>query len=90
MAVLAGLTLIFGVYPDPILNPLTGYVESIFPQTPVFQLPTHTKDLQGEQQEKLGLEQSNLVANHAGFSMQTPNLTPPSHCQKGKINGESD
>jgi hypothetical protein len=91
MAVLAGLTLILGVYPDPILNPLTGYIESIFPpNSGVSQLPTHTKDLPGEQEEKLGLEQSNLVASHAGLfdanSKSDSTLTLP----EGKINGESD
>ena len=91
MAVLAGLTLIFGVYPDPILNPLTGYIESIFPpNSGVSQLPTHTKDMPGEQQEKLGLEQSNLVGSHSGLfdanSKSDSTLTLP----EGKINGESD
>ena len=33
MAVLAGLTLILGVYPDPILNPMTEYIQGIFPPT---------------------------------------------------------
>src|ERR671914_1687071 len=32
MAVLAGLTLLLGVYPDPILNPITNYFESVFPE----------------------------------------------------------
>ncbi len=41
MALLAGITLIIGVYPDPILNPIAGYVESIFPpNSGVLQLPS--------------------------------------------------
>ncbi len=30
MAVLAAMTLVLGVYPDPLLNPLTGYIQSMF------------------------------------------------------------
>jgi len=30
MAVLAAMTLVLGVYPDPLLTPLTGYVQSMF------------------------------------------------------------
>ena len=92
MAVLAGLTLILGVYPDPILNPLTGYIESIFPpNSGVLQLPTHTKDTPGEtQQEKLGLQQSNLVGSHAGLFDANSKSDSPLTLPEGKINGESD
>ena len=92
MAVLAGLTLILGVYPDPILNPLTGYIESIFPpNSGVLQLPTHTKDMPGEtQQEKLGLQQSNLVGSHAGLFDANSKSDSPLTLPEGKINGESD
>jgi formate hydrogenlyase subunit 3/multisubunit Na+/H+ antiporter MnhD subunit len=34
MAVLAAITLIIGVYPDPFLNPITGYIQGIFIDTP--------------------------------------------------------
>ena len=34
MAVLAAITLIIGVYPDPFLNPITGYIQGIFSDTP--------------------------------------------------------
>src|SRR5215211_3997521 len=52
MAVLAGLTLILGVYPDPILNPITSYIESVFPpNSGVLQLPSsHSTDMPGERQ----------------------------------------
>ena len=33
MAVLAAITLIIGVYPDPFLNPVTGYIKGIFSDT---------------------------------------------------------
>jgi formate hydrogenlyase subunit 3/multisubunit Na+/H+ antiporter MnhD subunit len=67
MAVLAGLTLILGVYPDPILNPITSYVESIFPpNSGVSQLPsshsTGTPEEQRGVQDKSDL-QSNIVGN---------------------------
>lgn len=66
MAVLAGLTLILGVYPDPILNPITSYVESIFPpNSGVLQLPSsHNTDVPGEQrgiQEKSAPQQSSVI-----------------------------
>jgi proton-translocating NADH-quinone oxidoreductase chain M len=34
MAVLAAITLIIGVYPDPFLNPIIGYIQGIFSDTP--------------------------------------------------------
>jgi NADH-quinone oxidoreductase subunit M len=41
MAVLAGLTLIIGVYPNPLLNPIVGYIQGMFAHTPrVIPLPT--------------------------------------------------
>jgi NADH:ubiquinone oxidoreductase subunit 5 (subunit L)/multisubunit Na+/H+ antiporter MnhA subunit len=91
MAVLAGLTLIFGVYPDPILNPLTGYIDSIFPpNSGVSQLPTHTKDVPGEQQEKLGLQQSNLIGSHSGLFDANSKSDSPLTLHEGKTNGEGD
>jgi proton-translocating NADH-quinone oxidoreductase chain M len=43
MAALAALTLIIGTYPDPILNPITGYIQGIFSHTTkVLPLPTNT------------------------------------------------
>jgi NADH-quinone oxidoreductase subunit M len=40
MAALAALTLIIGTYPDPILNPITGYIQGIFSHAPnVLPLP---------------------------------------------------
>src|SRR5215211_5281841 len=45
MAVLAGLTLLLGVYPNPILNPITNYVESVFPENSgVLQLPSQKEN----------------------------------------------
>lgn len=41
MAVLAGVTLIIGVYPDPLLTPITTYVQAIFHNSPaVLPLPS--------------------------------------------------
>jgi proton-translocating NADH-quinone oxidoreductase chain M len=41
MAALAALTLVIGVYPNPFLNPITGYIQGIFANTPnVLPLPT--------------------------------------------------
>src|SRR6476659_805033 len=41
MAALAAITLIIGVYPNPLLNPITGYIQGIFAHTPgVLKIPT--------------------------------------------------
>jgi proton-translocating NADH-quinone oxidoreductase chain M len=41
MATLAAITLIIGVYPNPFLNPITGYIQGMFAHTPaVLKLPT--------------------------------------------------
>jgi proton-translocating NADH-quinone oxidoreductase chain M len=64
MAALAGLTLILGVYPDPILNPITNYVESVFPQNSgVLQLPSQTEeapDSQNSEQPSSGILHSSI------------------------------
>jgi formate hydrogenlyase subunit 3/multisubunit Na+/H+ antiporter MnhD subunit len=70
MGVLAGLSFIIGVYPDPILNPVTLYVESIFPpNSDVLQLPPQANDAQGEiqsEQENSDVRQlSNVSSNSA-------------------------
>jgi NADH-quinone oxidoreductase subunit M len=64
MAALAGLTLILGIYPDPILNPITNYVESVFPQdSGVLQLPSQTE----ESQDRLNSEQPSSGILHSGI-----------------------
>jgi hypothetical protein len=43
MAFMAGLTLFLGVYPDPIINPIIAYSETIFSDSPeIASLPTVT------------------------------------------------
>jgi proton-translocating NADH-quinone oxidoreductase chain M len=64
MAALAGLTLILGVYPDPILNPITSYVESVFPQdSGVLQLPSQIE----ESPDRLNPEQPSSGILHSGI-----------------------
>lgn len=66
MAALAGLTLFLGVYPDPILNPITNYVESVFPQdSGVLQLPSQIE----ESQDRLNSEQPSSGILHSGIGM---------------------
>ena len=64
MAVLAGLTLLLGVYPDPILNPITNYVESVFPENSgVLQLPSQKENAlvkQPPEQSSSGFQQSSI------------------------------
>jgi proton-translocating NADH-quinone oxidoreductase chain M len=64
MAALAGLTLFLGVYPDPIINPITNYVESVFPQdSGVLQLPSQIE----ESQDRLNSEQPSSGILHSGI-----------------------
>lgn len=96
MAVLAGLTLILGVYPDPILNPITNYVESIFPpNSGVLQLPSsHSMDMPGEQrgiQEKSASQQSSVIYSNndpsGTYDKLTRVVTPAA---EGGIYGEDN
>lgn len=71
MGVLAGLSLIIGVYPDPILNPVTHYVESIFPpNSGVMQLPPQGNNVQGESQS----EQENSEINQSSNASSSGDL----------------
>ena len=71
MAALAGLTLILGVYPDPILNPITNYVESVFPQdSGVLQLPSQIEespDRQNSEQPSSGILNSGIEKPDGDF-----------------------
>jgi hypothetical protein len=96
MAVLAGLTLILGVYPDPILNPITSYIESIFPpNSGVLQLPaSHSTDMPGERpgtQEKSTSQPSSVIYNSndpsGTYIKPTRVITPPA---EGGIYGEDN
>jgi formate hydrogenlyase subunit 3/multisubunit Na+/H+ antiporter MnhD subunit len=91
MAVLAGLTLLLGVYPDPILNPITNYVESVFPENSgVLQLPSQNENAlvkqppeqssSGFQQSSIGKPDSNLLDQYSKPGILT--------LAKGKIAGE--
>ena len=91
MAVLAGLTLLLGVYPDPILNPITNYFESVFPENSrVLQLPSQKENAlvkqppeqssSGFQQSSIGKPDSNLLDQYSKPGILTP--------AKGKIAGE--
>jgi proton-translocating NADH-quinone oxidoreductase chain M len=96
MAVLAGLTLILGVYPDPILNPITSYIESVFPpNSGVLQLPSsHSTDMPGERQgtqEKSTSQPSSVIysSNDPSGTYVKPThvITPPA---EGWIYGEDN
>src|ERR687892_741836 len=91
MAVLAGLTLLLGVYPNPILNPITNYVESVFPENSgVLQLPSQKENAlvkqrpeqssSGFQQSSIGKPDSNPLDQYSKPGILTP--------AKGKIAGE--
>src|ERR671911_1088819 len=91
MAVLAGLTLLLGDYPDPILNPITNYFESVFPENSgVLQLPSQKENAlvkqppeqssSGFQQSSIEKPDSNLLDQYSKAGILTP--------AKGKIAGE--
>jgi proton-translocating NADH-quinone oxidoreductase chain M len=96
MAVLAGLTLILGVYPDPILNPITSYIESIFPpNSGVLQLPaSHSTGMPGERQgtqEKSTSQPSSVIYSSndpAGTYVKPTRVITPS--AEGGIYGEDN
>src|SRR5919106_1725628 len=91
MAVLAGLTLLLGVYPDPILNPITNYVESVFPENSgVLQLPSQKEDAlvkQPPEQSSSGFQQSSIEKPDSNLLDQysKPGILT---LAKGKIAGE--
>jgi len=91
MAVLAGLTLLLGVYPDPILNPITKYVESVFPENSgVLQLPSQKEDAlvkQPPEQSSSGFQQSSIEKPDSNLLDQysKPGILTSA---KGKIAGE--
>src|SRR5215204_3774066 len=91
MAVLAGLTLLLGVYPDPILNPITNYVESVFPENSgVLQLPSQKEDAlvkQPPEQSSSGFQQSSIEKPDSNLLDQysKPGILTSA---KGKIAGE--
>ncbi|HYZ59231.1 MAG TPA: NADH-quinone oxidoreductase subunit M [Nitrososphaeraceae archaeon] len=76
MAALAGLTLVLGVYPDPILNPITNYVESVFPQdSGVLQLPSQiegSSDMQNSEQLSSGILHSGIGKPDNDFLNEYP------------------
>jgi proton-translocating NADH-quinone oxidoreductase chain M len=83
MAALAGLTLVLGVYPDPILNPITSYVESVFPRdSGVLQLPSQiegSSDRQNSEQLSSGILHSGIGKPDNDFFNEYPTadiLTP--------------
>jgi proton-translocating NADH-quinone oxidoreductase chain M len=76
MAALAGLTLVLGVYPDPILNPITSYVESVFPRdSGVLQLPSQiegSSDRQNSEQLSSGILHSGIGKPDNDFLNEYP------------------
>src|ERR671914_6510 len=76
MAALAGLTLILGVYPDPILIPITNYVESVFPQdSGVLQLPSQiegSSERQNSEQLSSGILHSGIGKPDNDFLNEYP------------------
>ena len=76
MAALAGLTLVLGVYPDPILNPITNYVESVFPQdSGVLQLPSQiegSSERQNSEQLSSGILHSGIGKPDNDFLNEYP------------------
>ena len=94
MGVLAGLSFIIGVYPDPILNPITLYVESIFPpNSGVLELPQHPNDAQGEiqsEQQNSDIKQlSNVSINGDLFDTSTQ-VNYPVPIPEGSVSEEGD
>ncbi len=81
MAALAAITLIIGVYPNPLLNPITGYIQGIFAHTPgVLKIPT-TSTAAGQ----------NGGNNGGGGVQNYKNIIPSSHeFSNNNIDGYND
>src|SRR5919106_161824 len=94
MAILAGLSFIIGVYPDPILNPITLYVESIFPpNSGVLQLTSHANDVQGERQSEQENSDINQLSSVSSNGDLIDTYTKENHyvvIPEGKISEEGD
>jgi proton-translocating NADH-quinone oxidoreductase chain M len=94
MGVLAGLSFIIGVYPDPILNPITLYVESIFPpNSGVLQLPQHPNDAQGEiqsEQQNSDIKQLSNVSSNGDLINTYAQMKYHAATPEGSVTDEGD
>jgi proton-translocating NADH-quinone oxidoreductase chain M len=75
MAALAALTLIIGVYPNPFLNPISGYIQGIFAHTPkVLPLPTSGHNVDGGSGGGMQVNKNIVASSHEfGNSMHDYN-----------------
>jgi NADH-quinone oxidoreductase subunit M len=79
MAALAGLTLIIGVYPDPLLTPITTYIQGMFHNSPsVVPLPSS-----GGSGIAVPLTKNIMLKSGYGFSS---NAVPNSAAPMARIN----
>jgi proton-translocating NADH-quinone oxidoreductase chain M len=78
MAVLAGLTLILGVYPNPILNPMIDYIQGIFPPTSGVLPPPSTQgqELQQEEEEQVQQQRSDIALQDGAIASADPQSRP--------------
>lgn len=83
MASLAALTLIIGVYPNPFLNPITGYIQGIFAHSPtVLKIPATST---------AGQNGSNNDSGGGGGMQINKNIIPSSHeFSNNNIHGYND
>ena len=79
MATLAAITLIIGVYPNPFLNPITGYIQGMFAHTPaVLKLPT------------TGQNGTSSTSDGAVATQINKNIISSSEISNNKVHGYSD
>jgi proton-translocating NADH-quinone oxidoreductase chain M len=79
MATLAAITLIIGVYPNPLLNPITGYIQGIFAHTPaVLKLPT------------TGQSGNSTTSGGVVATQINKNIIPSSEVSNNNIHGYND
>jgi NADH-quinone oxidoreductase subunit M len=79
MATLAAITLIIGVYPNPFLNPITGYIQGMFAHTPaVLKLPT------------TGQNGTSSTSDGVVATQINKNIIPSSEISNNKVHGYSD
>jgi hypothetical protein len=84
MAVLAAMTLIIGVYPNPFLNPIIAYIQGIFSHnSQVLQVPTQGHG--GIHLNKNLLRSDNMAANNMLSDNNNVPLIQVLNSTKGEI-----
>ncbi len=84
MAVLAAMTLIIGVYPNPLLNPIIAYIQGMFSHNPQV-LPVPTQGQGGIHLNKNLLRSDNIAASNMPSDNNNVPLIQVINSSKGEM-----